>query len=127
MTAVGGRPSHAIRPWHGSAAEFVQTLIPKGTRLVAAFHTIGASALRAMDRPVDSDAFVMGDDEGAKQVIGSLIEDIDGMRWVDVGRLQMARIAETMTPLLVSVNGRYKIHEAGFRMTGRETWGARDA
>lgn len=126
MTAVGGRPSHAIRPWHGSAAEFVQTLIPKGTRLVAAFHTIGASALRAMDRPVDSDAFVMGDDEGAKKVIGSLIEDIDGMRWVDVGRLQMARIAETMTPLLVSVNGRYKIHEAGFRMTGRETWGARD-
>ena len=47
------------------------------------------------------------------------------MRWVDVGRLQMARIAETMTPLLISVNGRYKIHEAGFRMTGRETWGAR--
>ncbi len=127
MTSVGGRPSHAIRPWHGSAAEFIQTLLPKGTRLVAAFHTIGASALRALERPVDSDAFVMGDDEDAKVVIGSLIEDIDGMRWVDVGRLQMARIAETMTPLLISVNGRYKIHEAGFRMTGRETWGARDA
>lgn len=127
MTAVGGRPSHAIRPWHGSAAEFVQTLLPKGTRLVAAFHTIGASALRALDRPVDSDAFVMGDDEAAKVVIGSLIQDIDGMRWVDVGRLQMARIAETMTPLVISVNGRYKIHEAGFRMTGRDTWGDRNA
>ena len=84
MTSVGGRPSHAIRPWHGSAAEFIQTLLPKGTRLVAAFHTIGASALRALERPVDSDAFVMGDDEDAKVVIGSLIEDIDGMRWVDV-------------------------------------------
>ena len=127
MTSVGGRPSHAIRPWHGSAAEFIQTLLPKGTRLVAAFHTIGASALRALERPVDSDAFVMGDDEGAKVVIGSLIEDIEGMRWVDVGRLQMARIAETMTPLLISVNGRYKIHGAGFRMTGREGWGARQA
>jgi len=126
MTSVGGRPSHAIRPWHGSAAEFVQTLMPKGTRLVAAFHTIGASALRTLDRPVDSDAFVMGDDDEAKAVIGSLIEDIDGMRWVDVGRLQMARIAETMTPLLISVNGRYKTHEAGFRLTGRDTWGARD-
>ncbi|MEP6759019.1 MAG: NADPH-dependent F420 reductase [Actinomycetota bacterium] len=127
MTSVGGRPSHAIRPWHGSAAEFVQTLMPKGTRLVAAFHTIGASALRALDRPVDSDAFVMGDDEEAKAVIGSLIEDIDGMRWVDVGRLQMARIAETMTPLLISVNGRYKTHAAAFRLTGRDSWGARDA
>ena len=66
MTAVGGRPSHAIRPWHGSAAELVQTLIPKGTRLVAAFPTIGA---RPCGRWIggDSDAFVMGDDEGAKR------------------------------------------------------------
>ncbi len=124
MTAVGGRPSHAIRPWHGSAAEFVKTLLPKGTRLVAAFHTIGARALREMDQPVDSDAFVMGDDRAAKATIGDLIADIPGMRWVDVGGLQMARIAETMTPLLISVNGRYKVHEAGFRLTGRDAWGA---
>jgi len=124
MTAVGGRASHAIRPWHGSAAEFVKTLVPKGTRLVAAFHTIGASALAALTEPVDSDAFVMGDDPSAKEVVGSLIEDIPGMRWVDVGGLQMARIAETMTPLLISVNGRYKTHEAGFRLTGRDGWGS---
>jgi NADPH-dependent F420 reductase len=125
MTAVGGRPSHAIHPWHGSAAEFVKTLLPPGTRLVAAFHTIGARALRRLEDPVDSDAFVMGDDQDAKAVIGSLIDDIPGMRWVDVGGLQMARIAEQLTPLLVSVNSRYKIHEAGFRVTGRDGWGPR--
>jgi NADPH-dependent F420 reductase len=124
MSAVGGRASHAIRPWHGSAAEFVKTLLPKGTRLVAAFHTIGARALQALEAPVESDAFVMGDDAEAKGVIGSLIADIPGMRWVDVGGLQMARIAETLTPLLISVNGRYKIHEAGFRITGLDTWGS---
>jgi 8-hydroxy-5-deazaflavin:NADPH oxidoreductase len=124
MTAVGGRASHAIRPWHGSAAEFVKTLLPKGTRLVAAFHTVGAAALQALDAPVDSDAFVMGDDVAAKETIGALITDIPGMRWVDVGGLQMARIAETLTPLLISVNGRYKIHEAGFRLTGRDGWGS---
>jgi NADPH-dependent F420 reductase len=124
MTAVGGRPSHAIRPWHGSAAEFVKTLLPKGARLVAAFHTIGARALRQLDHPVDSDAFVMGDDAAAKSTIGDLIADIPGMRWVDAGGLQMARIAETMTPLLISVNGRYKVHEAGFRLTGRSVWGS---
>jgi NADPH-dependent F420 reductase len=123
MKDVGGRPSHAIHPWHGSAAEFVKTLLPKGTRLVAAFHTVGARALRALELPVDSDAFVMGDDVEAKGTIGSLIDDIPGMRWIDVGGLQMARIAEQLTPLLISVNGRYKIHEAGFRLTGRETWG----
>jgi NADPH-dependent F420 reductase len=123
MKDVGGRPSHALHPWHGSAAEFVKTLLPKGTRLVAAFHTVGARALRQLEAPVDSDAFVMGEDVEAKGTIGALIDDIPGMRWIDVGGLQMARIAETMTPLLISVNGRYKIHEAGFRLTGREEWG----
>jgi predicted dinucleotide-binding enzyme len=53
-----------------------------------------------------------------------LIADIPGMRWIDVGGLQMARIAETLTPLLISVNGRYKVHDAGFRLTGHDTWGS---
>jgi 8-hydroxy-5-deazaflavin:NADPH oxidoreductase len=123
MKDVGGRPSHALHPWHGSAAEFVKTLLPKGTRLVAAFHTVGARALRQIEAPVESDAFVMGDDAEAKRTIGALVQDIPGMRWIDVGGLQMARIAESMTPLLISVNGRYKIHEAGFRLTGRDDWG----
>ncbi len=124
MTAVGGRASHAIRPWHGSAAEFAKTLLPKTVRLVAAFHTVAAEALRALDAPVESDALVMGDDAEAKAIVGSLIEDIPGMRWVDCGGLQMARIAETLTPLLISINVRYRTHDAGFRIAGRETWGA---
>jgi NADPH-dependent F420 reductase len=123
MASVGGRPSHSLHPWHGSAAEFVRTLLPHGTRLVAAFHTVSAGLLRGVDKPVDSDTFVMGEDAEAKAIVGSLVDDIEGMRWVDLGGLQMARIAEQMTPLLISVNSRYKIHDAGFRMTGRDPWG----
>jgi 8-hydroxy-5-deazaflavin:NADPH oxidoreductase len=123
MTAVGGRASHAIRPWHGSAAEFAKSILPKNVRLVAAFHTVGAEGLKELDSPVDSDALVMGDDAEAKAAIGGLIEDVEGMRWVDCGGLQMARIAETLTALLISINVRYKIHDAGFRVTGRENWG----
>ena len=122
MSAVGGRASHAIRPWHGSAAEFAKTLLPKHARLVAALHTVAAESLRRIDEPLDSDVFVMGDDLEAKRIVGSLIEAIPGMRWVDCGGLQMARIAETLTALLISVNSRYKT-DAGFRITGRETWG----
>ena len=123
MSAVGGRASHVLRPWHGSAAEFAKTLLPRGTRLVAAFHTIAADALRDLAEPVDSDALVMGDDEDAKSLVGSLIGDISGMRWVDCGGLQMARIAEGMTPLLISINRRYKIRDSGFRVTGHSAWG----
>src|SRR6266516_1902294 len=71
MTAVGGRASHVLRPWHGSAAEFAKTLLPKGTRLVAAFHTIAADVLRDLNEEVDSDALVMGDDPDAKSIVGS--------------------------------------------------------
>jgi 8-hydroxy-5-deazaflavin:NADPH oxidoreductase len=123
MTAVGGRASHALRPWHGSAAEFAKSLLPRGTRLVAAFHTIAADVLRDLNEVVDSDALVMGDDADDKAVVGSLIADIHGMRWVDCGGLQMARIAEGFTPLLISINGRYKVRESGFRVTGRDVWG----
>ena len=66
----------------------------------------------------------MGDDAEAKAVVGGLIEDIPGMRWVDCGGLQMARLAEGLTPLLISINGRYREHDAGFRITGHESWGA---
>jgi 8-hydroxy-5-deazaflavin:NADPH oxidoreductase len=123
MAAVGGRASHVLRPWHGSAAEFAKSILPKGTRLVAAFHTIAADVLRDLEEDVDSDALVIGDDADAKAVVGSLIGDIPGMRWVDCGGLQMARIAEGLTPLLISINGRYKVRESGFRVTGRDAWG----
>ena len=36
--------------------------LPANARLCAAFHTVAARALRALDQPVDSDALVMGDD-----------------------------------------------------------------
>ena len=40
------------------------------------------------------------------------------MRWVDCGGLQMARIAEGLTPLLISINARYKVRESGSELTG---------
>src|SRR5437899_772780 len=80
MTAVGGRASHALRPWHGSAAEFAKSLLPKGTRLVAAFHTIAADVLRALHEAADSAAHVLGDDPYAKAVAGSMTADNPGRR-----------------------------------------------
>ena len=49
--------------------------------------------------------------------VAELIELIDGLRAVNAGALEMARIVETLTPLLISINARYKTH-AGIRITG---------
>jgi NADPH-dependent F420 reductase len=123
MTSVGGKAWEAIRPWHGSAAEVAAALVPAGVKVVAGFHTIAAEALQALDQPIESDALLCGDDAAAKVLIGELVTSIPGMRWVDCGPLPNARITETLTPLLISVNRKYKTHEAGFRIVGRDAWG----
>jgi len=122
-TAVGGRAWHVVRPWHGSAAEQAKAILDPGVRMVAAFHTVSGEQLQALERPMDSDVFVCGKDKEAKAVVGELIGQILDLRWVDAGDLTQARIAETLTALLISVNRAYKIHDAGFRVTGRDAWG----
>jgi NADPH-dependent F420 reductase len=122
-TAVGGRAWHVVRPWHGSAAEQAAAILGDGVRMTAAFHTISARALMEVEAPMESDVLVCGDDAEAKSIVGGLIERIPGLRWVDCGLLSQARIAETMTALLVSINRQYGIHDSGFRITGRNDWG----
>lgn len=123
-TAVGGRAWQVVRPWHGSAAEQAKALLDPAVRMVAAFHTVPGGQLQDLSVPMDSDVFVCGKDADAKATVGELVESIPNLRWVDAGDLSMARIAETMTALLISVNRAYKIHDAGFRVTGRDAWGA---
>ena len=122
-TAVGGRAWHVLGPWHGSAAEQATAMLDPGVRMVAAFHTIAGDALRDLDHPLESDVFVCGKDAEAKSIVGGLIEQIPNLRWVDAGDVTMARIVETLTALLISVNRTYKVKDSGFRVTGRDSWG----
>jgi NADPH-dependent F420 reductase len=122
-TAVGGRASHVLRPWRGSAAEEARALLPSGARLVAGFHTVSAEPLTALDRPLDGDVLLCGDDPEATAAVGAMVERIPGGRWVDCGPLSLARILEPLTAALISVNRKYGIHEAGVRLIGRDGWG----
>ena len=123
-SAVGGRPTHVLRPWQGSAAEQARALLPAGTRLVSGFHSVGAHPLTELSEPVDGDALLCGDDAEAKAAVGELVERIPGMRWVDCGPLEMARVLEPLTAVLISVNKRYGIKGGGIRFAGRDAWGA---
>jgi len=49
--------------------------------------------------------------------VAELVQRIPGLRAVNAGALEMARIAEQLTPMLISINARYKAH-AGIRITG---------
>ena len=123
-TAVGGRAWQVIRPWHGSAAEQAQALLPKTVRLVSGFQTISGEELQALDEDLEGDVLLCGADADAKEAIGDLVGKIPNLRWADAGALSMARIVETLTAVMVGINRAYGIRRAGIALTGRESWGA---
>jgi 8-hydroxy-5-deazaflavin:NADPH oxidoreductase len=122
-TAVGGRPTHVLRPWHGSAAEQAKALLPEGVNLVAGFHSVGAEALEDLGRDVDADVLLCGDDGESKAAVGALADRVAGLRWIDCGPLSMARVLEPITAVMISVNRRYRLKDTQLRLTGRGTWG----
>ena len=114
---VGGAATRMLGVWQGSAAEQARELLPAGVSLAAGFQNLGAELL-GMDGPVDCDILICSDDEKAKQVASELAVKIPGARAVNGGKLENARIVESLTALLVGLNIRYKVHSAGIRFTG---------
>jgi NADPH-dependent F420 reductase len=115
--AVGGRPSRLLGVWQGSAAEQAQEIVGKNVSVAAAFHSLSATVLDG-DHDVDCDVIVCSDDDGARQVASELAAKIPGVRAVDGGKLENARIVEAMTALLITLNIRHKVRGAGWRVTG---------
>ena len=114
---VGGAATRVLGVWQGSAAEQTKELLPPGVSLAAAFQNLGAESL-AGNEPVDCDVLVCGDDEKAKHVAFELVSKIRGARPLNGGKLENARIVESLTALLIGLNMRYKVHGAGIRFTG---------
>jgi 8-hydroxy-5-deazaflavin:NADPH oxidoreductase len=115
--AVSGRATRMLGVWQGSAAQQAQEMVPDGVRVVSGLHTVSAAVLADLDRRLDEDVLVCGDRRDDKQTVAHLIDRIPGLRCVDCGRLEMARITESLTAMLISVNVRHKTH-AGIRITG---------
>ncbi len=114
---VGGAATRTLGVWQGSAAEQTKELLPPGVSLAAALQNLGAASL-AGDGPVECDVLVCSDDEKAKQVASELVGKILGARALNGGKLENARIVESLTALLIGLNMRYKVHGAGIRFTG---------
>jgi NADPH-dependent F420 reductase len=118
-TAVGGRPTHLVEPWHGSAAQQARSAIDERVGLASGLHTISAAALRDLAHPLDQDTLICGDAE-AKRVVTSAMQRIAGLRVVDAGSLEMSRLLEGLTPVLIGINIRHQTH-AGIQVTKLNT------
>jgi 8-hydroxy-5-deazaflavin:NADPH oxidoreductase len=114
--AVSGRATRLLGVPQGSAAQQAQEMVPDGVVVVSALHTVSAAALGDLDHELDEDVLVAGDEADAKRAVAELIARVPGLRPVNAGRLEAARMIEGITPLLIGVNARYKT-TAGVKLT----------
>ena len=115
--AVSGRATRSLGVWQGSAAQQAQEMVPDGVTVVSALHSVSAPRLADLESDLDEDVLICGDRRADKARVAALVERIPGLRAVNAGALETARIVEQLTPLLISVNVRYKTR-AGIRITG---------
>jgi NADPH-dependent F420 reductase len=115
--AVSGKATRTLGVWQGSAAQQAQEMTPDGVRVVSAFHTVSAALLTDLAHELDEDVLICGDRREDKQRVAELVDQIPGLRPVDCGPLELARIVEPLTALIISINVRNKVR-AGIKITG---------
>ena len=118
-TAVGGKPFRFIDLMEGFAAERTAKILEgTGAKVICAFCNISNSHLSNIPEEIDCDCLIAGDDVDSKKVATDIINKIPGVKTIDCGILEKARIIEKITPLLIGLNIKYKSHYGGLRITG---------
>ena len=104
-----------------SAAEALQQQVP-GAKVVKALNTLFASRYAApTEEGQPLDAFLAGDDAGAKALVTELVTSL-GLRPVDLGGLRMARTLEELAFANISLNaGNSWTWQSAFRLVGPQT------
>lgn len=118
-TAIGGKPFRFIDLMEGSAAERTAKILEgTGAKVICAFCNISNSHLSNIPEEIDCDCLIAGDDKESKEIAAEIINKIPGIRTLDCGILEKARVIEKITPLLIGLNIKYKSHYGGLRITG---------
>lgn len=104
-------------PEGGSAVARLQAELGESVRVVSAFQNVSAHLLSELDRDVDCDVLVCGDDADARETVVRLAASI-GLRAWHAGPLANSAVAEGLTSVLISINRRYKARGAGIRISG---------
>ena len=110
------RGPHPLAVPEGSAAEQCAALLPQ-SRVVAGFQWVPAPKLLKPDVVVEMDVPLLADDEADVGPVAALCGDIPSLNGFYAGPLRLSSTVEGLTPLLISVNKRYKAH-TGVRFAG---------
>lgn len=100
----------------GSAAQRIQARHP-AARVVGAFKHHSAKDLSALERSLEGDVLICGNDAAAKRVVAELARRIPNLRPIDAGDLRVARRLESVTALLLNLNQQHRARTS-FRILG---------
>jgi NADPH-dependent F420 reductase len=114
--AISGKATRTVGVWQGSAAQQAQEMAPEGVTVVSALHTVSGPGLSDLSAELGEDVPICGDRNEDKARVARLVAMIEGLRPVNAGSLETSRLVEQLTPLLISINIRYRTH-AGIRFT----------
>ena len=103
-------------PQAGSAALMAQAALDSSTKIVGAFHNVGAQKLHGGGK-ADCDVLVFSDNAEARAEIIKLADAVSN-RGVDGGALANSAAAEALTSVLIAINRKYKVKGAGLSISG---------
>jgi NADPH-dependent F420 reductase len=104
-----GREMLALIPPRGSVAAAVQAALPESL-VSAAFHHLPAKELENLESGLEADVLVCSDHPGATAATESLIDEMKGLRPINVGSLNQAAAIEAFTAVCITLNMRHKVH-----------------
>lgn len=104
-----------LPPGRAAALE-AQALLGPTTPVAAALHHVSHAHLADPDAAIRCDVLVVADDERARSVALGLVRDL-GLRGLDAGPLDNAVALESLTPVLIHLNKKYKSPGAGIVFT----------
>ena len=104
-------------PAAGAAAVEAAQLLGEDVRVVSALQNIGAEKLAA-GGCVEGDVLVAADDAEAAEAVRAVLQEL-GLRSWYVGPLANSAAAEAMTSVLIQLNRRYKLVQAGVRIVAK--------
>lgn len=111
--------THVHLPEDGPAAVQAQALLGDQVRVVAALQNVSEHVLRDIEREIDCDVLVCGDDAEAKAQVIDLVQALGtGLRAVDAGPLANAVVPESLTPILIGLGKQFRRLRVGVRITG---------
>ncbi|MCK9299673.1 NADPH-dependent F420 reductase [Methanoculleus sp. YWC-01] len=102
-------------PSEGSAAMMIKGMLPESATVCAAFNNIAANRWKMLEEELDYSVAVCCDDDGARQTVMEIVNNVSHLRAYDAGPLAAASVVESVTPLLLNIARFNRMRDVGVK------------